>query len=120
MMKLPNDRSSVASLLIRLGLGSVLLYAGISSLVSPAEWLGYLPQFLTTRFTGNGLLYAFAVYELLLALWLLSGAYLRYAAGLAALTFAGIIFTNLAAFSTITFRDVPMVFAALALLVLAW
>jgi hypothetical protein len=85
--------------------------------MSPAEWAGYLPQFLTSHVTGNGLVYVFATYELLLALWLLSGRYLRLAAGLTAMTLTGIILTNLPAFQTITFRDVPMVFMALALLV---
>jgi len=119
-MKISMSKHTLAGWLLRVGLASVLLYAGFSSFMSPGEWAGYLPQFLTSRFTGNGLLYVFAGYELLLALWLLSGVYIRYAAGLAALTFLGIIGTNLAAFSTVTFRDVPMVFAALALLVMEW
>ncbi len=112
------SKNKIVSLLLRLGLASVLLYAGVSSFVSPIEWAGYLPQFLTRHFTGNGLIYLFAAGEMLLAFWLLSGVYLRYAAGLAALMFMSIIFTNLPTFQAITFRDVPMVFMALALLAL--
>lgn len=114
----PHNKNRTASLLLRVGLASVLLYAAVAALVSPVEWAGYLPQFLTSHYAGNGVLYGLAAYELILAVWLLSGRAIRYAAGLAALTFAGIIMTNLPAFSTITFRDVPLVFAALALLAL--
>lgn len=117
-MKTQPVHNKAASGLLRVGLASVLLYAAISSFVSPAEWAGYLPQFLASHLTGYGLLYFFAGCELLLGLWLLSGLYVRYAAAVAALLFAGIVLTNLPAFSTVTFRDVPMVFAALALVFL--
>jgi uncharacterized membrane protein YphA (DoxX/SURF4 family) len=109
-----NDRN-IVSLLLRIGLAAVLLYASVASFVTPSDWIGYLPHFLTGHFSGNLLLHFFSVYEMALAVWLLSGIYLRYAAALAALTFTGIILTNLSLF-TITFRDITMVFAALALI----
>lgn len=104
-----------ASLLLRIGLAAVLLYASVSSFRTPADWIGYLPHFLTSRVPGNLLLHFFSIYEVLLAVWLLSGLYIKYAAFLAALTFSGIILTNVGLLS-VTFRDITMVFASLALI----
>jgi uncharacterized membrane protein YphA (DoxX/SURF4 family) len=98
------NSNKLASLLLRLGLASVLLYASVASFMSPQDWVGYLPHFLTSHFSGHLLLHGFSVYEMALAVWLLSGVYLRYASILAALTFA------------VTFRDITMVFASLALI----
>lgn len=111
-----NGNNMLASLLLRLGLASVLLYASVASFMSPQDWIGYLPHFLTNHFSGHLLLLrGFSVYEIGLAVWLLTGVYLRYAAIVAALTFTGIIFTNLALLA-ITFRDITMVFASVALI----
>ena len=108
----PNDK--LVSLLLRLGLASVLLYAAISSFVTPSDWIGYLPHFMTARLSGTTLLHIFSAYELFLGLWLLSGKWRQLAALVSAATFAGIILTNLGVLA-ITFRDFTMVFAALAL-----
>jgi hypothetical protein len=69
---------------------------------------------LTDRISADVLLTGFSVYELLLAGWLLSGVYVRYAALLCAATLAGIVVTNFELFA-ITFRDIALIFAALAL-----
>ncbi|HEY4964194.1 MAG TPA: hypothetical protein VIH90_05855 [Candidatus Saccharimonadales bacterium] len=109
------NRNKLASLLLRIGLASVLLYASISAFKTPSDWIGFLPHILTSRFPGHILIGFFSVYEMLLAFWLLSGYYIKYAAILAALTFSGIILTNLKLLP-LTFRDITMVFAALALI----
>jgi hypothetical protein len=62
------------------------------------------------------LLKFFAVYELVLAAWLLSGVYVRYAGLLCAATLAGITLSNFSLFA-ISFRDIGLMFAALALAV---
>ena len=105
--------NKIASLLLRIGLAAVLIYAGISQFMTPSDWVGYLPHFLTNHVSSQLLLHIFSVYELIMAVWLLSGKYLKCSAALAAATFTGIILTNLAVL-TITFRDIAMVFAALA------
>ena len=110
-----NNKNEIASLLLRIGLASVLLYASISSLITPSDWIGYLPHFLTSRFSGHILLGFFSVYEISLAIWLLSGYFIKYAAALAALTFSGIVLSNLSLLP-LTFRDITMIFAALALI----
>jgi hypothetical protein len=107
--------NKLASLLIRIGLAAVLLYASVSSFKSPYNWIGYLPHTLTDHFSAHLLLHIFSVYEIILALWLLSGLYIKYVAVLAALSFSAIILSNFNLLS-ITFRDIAMVFASLALI----
>ena len=55
-----------------------------------------------------------SVYELVLALWLISGRFLRYSALLCAVTLAGIVLTNPSQLIT-TFRDIGLICMALAL-----
>ena len=111
--------SRMVSWLLRIGLASAFLYAGYASLVNPSDWIGYLPSFLTGVIAAATLLKIIAVYELILAVWLLSGMYVRYAAVLAALTLGSIFAVNLNQL-LITFRDVGLIFAAAALAVLEW
>lgn len=103
-------------LLLRIGLAIVFLYASISSIKNPLTWIGYLPTFLRNGSTASAttILHIFSVYEIVLALWLLSGKYVRYAALLCAATLVGIVFSNSSLFA-ITFRDIALAFAALAL-----
>ncbi|HEX6462202.1 MAG TPA: DoxX family membrane protein [Candidatus Saccharimonadales bacterium] len=102
------------SLLIRIGLAIIFTYAAVASFVSPREWIGFLPQPLTAIFPAEILLQIFSVVELLLAAWLLSGVYVRFAALFAAFMLAGIVVSNFQLFS-ISFRDIALIFAALAL-----
>jgi uncharacterized membrane protein YphA (DoxX/SURF4 family) len=108
--------SRFAPLLIRIGLAVVFIYAAVSSTLSPDEWVGYLPPVLTALFPADILLKVFSVYELILAVWLLSGVCVRYAGLLAALTLTGIVVSNFSLFA-ISFRDIGLIFAALALVV---
>ncbi len=107
----------VASLLLRAGLAAVFVYAAIASLRYPLEWEGYLPVFLGRQLSPLLLIRLVAVYELVVALWLVSGKYLRPAALLTAVTLAGIMLSNLTQMA-ITFRDIGLFFAALALVFL--
>lgn len=107
------SKSNVGSLLLRIGLAFTFIYAGISSLTEPNNWVGYLPAFVPDDQRLN-LLKAFSIYEILLAVWLLYGRYVKFAAATAAATLTGITLVNLSIF-TVTFRDVGLAFAALAL-----
>jgi uncharacterized membrane protein YphA (DoxX/SURF4 family) len=113
------SKDQVAVWLLRAGLATIFLYAAISSLANPNDWLGYLPQPARDMVDGYLLLKIFAVYELLLVLWLVIGKYVHLAALLAAATLAGIVLANLSLFAII-FRDIALIFAALGLAVLAW
>jgi len=108
------DNKQITPLLLRMGLATMFLYAAISSFLDPREWVGYLPSMLTSRIDAETILHFFSVYELILAAWLLSGVYVRYVALLCAATLAGIVVTNFSLFA-ISFRDIGLIFAALAL-----
>jgi hypothetical protein len=108
------ESKKLAPLLLRLGLATMFLYAAISSLVSPRDWVGYLPSLMTDHISGFTLLKFFSVYEFALAAWLLSGVYVRYAGLLCALTLGGIVLSN-PSLLQISFRDIGLMFAALAL-----
>jgi uncharacterized membrane protein YphA (DoxX/SURF4 family) len=107
---------NLTPLLLRVGLAVTFMYAAISSFVNPNDWVGFLPPLLTQHVDGATVLKFFSVYELALVAWLVSGIYVRWAALLCALTLAGIIVFNVHQFA-ITFRDLALVFAALALAV---
>jgi uncharacterized membrane protein YphA (DoxX/SURF4 family) len=107
-------KRDISALLLRMGLGFVFAYAAISSLLYPNDWIGYLPKFLTSIVDGDLLLKLMSVYELVLVIWLLSGWKTKYAAVLSALTLGGIALANLSLLP-ISFRDIGLVFGALAL-----
>ena len=66
------QREKFASFILRVGLAIVFLYAAVSSLLRPEDWIGYLPQFMREVASPHFLLGIFSVYEILLALWLSS------------------------------------------------
>lgn len=108
------DGPQLARWLLRIGLAFSFGYAGVMSVLDPLVWAGFLPHLLTALVPATALLTMFAVYELALALWLLSGRRVRIAALLAAATLAGIILSNASEF-IVTFRDVGLLTMALAL-----
>jgi hypothetical protein len=69
---------------------------------------------MTKLIVGTTLIKFFAVYELVLGLWVLSGKLLRCSALLCALTLVGIVATNPSQLIT-TFRDIGLACMALAL-----
>ncbi len=111
-------QTKLASLLLRIGLAAVLLYAGVAALLNPQEWIGFLPGFVSHILPAALALTLFSLFQIALAVWLLSGFKTRYAAFLTALTVVGITVANLSALIT-TFRDVAIIFAALALAILS-
>lgn len=106
--------SHVAPLFLRIGLAVVFMYAAISSFVSPEDWVGYVPDFMRQLLPGTVVLTIFSGVELVLVAWLLSGVYVRIAALVAAAMLAGIVVSNFSLLP-ISFRDIGLIFAALAL-----
>lgn len=113
-MSAKSKNMDAVGMLLRLGLAFVFIYAAASSLRQPLVWSAYLPNFLTRSVSAALLIKIFAVYELVIAAWLLIGKKTRYAALICALTLAGIVITNPSQFMT-TFRDVGLVCMAIAL-----
>lgn len=112
------DKKYLATFTLQLSLSFVFLYAGFSSFIRPNDWVGYLPVFLKTFFPALTILKIFSLYELFLAVWLLSGWKLTYSASLTTLTLIGVTLANLGIFD-VTFRDVSLAFASLSLVLLS-
>jgi hypothetical protein len=102
-------------LLLRIGLGITFLYASISALISPQDWIWYIPDLVTGVFPAGPLLFIHSIFELILGIWLLSSWKGFYAAFLSAVDLFIIVLANITIFSVV-FRDVGLLFAALALL----
>lgn len=112
------DDSQAAALVLRLGLAFIFAYAGAASFLNPMEWAGYLPSFASAVISVTVIIQFMALAEVALAIWLVSGKYLFYAAIASTVLLAGITATNLSLL-IITFRDVGLVAAALALVLLS-
>lgn len=108
------NRQNLVSFLLRLGIAAVFLYAAIASVLDPNSWVGFLPQWMGQFVSLHTLLILFSVYEVVLALWLLSGQAVFAVAVFSALTMIGVLTQNIGAFD-IVFRDVAILFSALAL-----
>ncbi|MDP2637220.1 MAG: hypothetical protein Q8P03_01255, partial [bacterium] len=106
------------ALLLRIGLAFVFFYAAISSFFEPLNWVGFFPQFLRSLIPQNMLLLGFSLFEAAMGLWLLSGRKVFLASFISALSFLGIVLFNLGSLD-ILFRDIGLLFAALALLFLS-
>lgn len=108
------NRERLVSFFLRVGLASVFIYAATASFMQPDTWASFLPQFIGNIVPLKTALFAFSVYELILAALLLADRYVFGAAILSALTMAGILITNTAGMDVL-FRDAAIMFMALAL-----
>ncbi len=113
------NKTTIGLILLRLSIASVFVYAAIASFITPENWIGYFPQFLQHAIPQQILLTGFSLYEILLAVWLLSGKKTFYAAILAACTLFGIIVANVVEID-ILFRDFAIILAAFSLAVFTY
>lgn len=106
--------------LLQFGLAFTLLYAGISALVHPYDWIGFVPMWITQfGITREFALRSHSVVEILLAVWLLSNKKINLAGLVTALDMAVILLANGFGRGTflITFRDAGLLFMAIYLAV---
>ena len=113
----PKQNSRLASLLIRIGLAIVFLYAAVDAFIEPAAWITYVPAFSNQFIDAKLALDLLSVFQIFLAAWLVIGKYLKISAVVAAAMLGGIMILNIPTL-LITFRDIGLVFAAIALLFL--
>lgn len=104
----------IVMMLLRLGVSSVYLYAGVSSIISPFDWVAFVPPYLNAIIPQMQLLLFLSVAQILLGVWLLTGLKTFYASVLSTLFIVGAIGFNLNALD-ITFRDFTIFFTSLAL-----
>lgn len=113
------DKNKLFFLLLRGGLAFVFVYAGVSSLINPINWIGYFPAFIKDIIPSSFLLPIFSVFEIVLAVWLMSGKKLFYSSLIASLSLVGIIIFNLNQMDVI-FRDVAILLTAVGLAVYSY
>lgn len=114
-----DSRIQTARLLLRLGLAFVFLYAAGEVYFNPEGFWRFIPDFVQDILPKGPFLTVFGLFEIGLAVWLLSGWRGHLSAGLAAIVMLMIIICNPDLFS-ILFRNVAIGCAALALAVLEW
>src|SRR5476651_978209 len=110
------ENSKLVTLLLRLSIASVFLYAAVAATLQPLNWIGFIPEIFYKIAPASTLLLGFSFYQLILALWILSGKKSFYSSLLAAITLLGIIVANWGDID-ILFRDFAIFFAAAALTV---
>ncbi len=100
-------------LVLRLGLGLVLIYAGIGMFANPENWAGYVPQWLGEIVAPETFLTVHGVFELILGVLIITGFFLPLASFLLFLDMGSIlIFYGV---DDVTFRDFGLLMSALAL-----
>ena len=107
-------KEKLASLFLRIGLAFVFFYAAVAALLDPFSWVGFFPGWLRALLPDELLLPAHSAAEIILALWLISGWRAFYSAVLASIAIGGIVIFNIGSVDII-FRDVAILFAAIAL-----
>lgn len=113
------DKDVLVSFILRSGLAVVFLYAGVAALSNPDAWVGFIPGFVRVIIPAPTFLLIHSCAEIVLALWLLSGKKALWAALIAVAAMLSIILFNITAIDVV-FRDVAIMFAAIALAVLSY
>jgi cytochrome c peroxidase len=121
-MGVPSVRGvDAAALILRVGLGAVLVIFGVEKLSDPGTWVVFVPTWIVERLGGGGialdrLLRFQGVFELTLGVQLIAGIATRVAAMAAALLLLAIC--GLLGFNPLAVRDGGLVAASVALLTL--
>ena len=108
------NNPKIVTLLLRLSIASVFLYAAVAATLQPYNWIGYMPMFPGKIVPVETLLHGFSLFQFILAIWILSGWKGLYSGLVAAVTLVAIIGVNWGDID-ILFRDFAIFFAALAL-----
>ena len=103
------------SLLLRIGVAFAFIYPPLAALSDPYSWIGYFPKFILDNAPNDLLLlHAFGLFEIALAIWILSGKKIFYPSIIAAGMLLGIVVFNWSQMDVL-FRDLSLVFMAGAL-----
>ena len=107
------SRIITPELTLRVGIGLTLFYAGINSLVSPQNWIGYVPAFIGGIIQPSIFLFGHGIFEIILAIMLMLGFFKKITSLAALLSFSAIIIFY--GVDDATFRDIGLTAAALTL-----
>ena len=104
----------IASLLLRIGLAFVFLYAAVYMNISPEKYIDYFPKFMRDLVPGYTLLHVFAAFEIILSFFLIIGKFNYITAVVSFITMFALTVVNLDRFPVL-FRNVSIILSALAL-----
>jgi hypothetical protein len=111
------DNNRLATVLLRIGLAFVLVYASVEIYIHPENFLKYIPKLILQSVPINHFLDSFGIIEVMLAVWLLSGWKGHYPSFLCVLMMVGIVAFNMEHFNVL-FRNVAIAFGGMALVFL--
>lgn len=111
-MKL-NDFKQYAPLVLRIGIGFVFIWFGLSGLTNTSMWVGLVPSWTNAIASPSTLVYIHSVIELVGGLLVCAGYWLRPAAAILFLSLAHTL--TLLDFGPIYVRDIGLALATLAI-----
>jgi len=113
-----DENRRLATLSLRLGLAFVFTYAAILGFSAPEGWASYFPGFIFEILPERIVVFGFAIFESILSIWFLFGWKNHWAALVGVVVLVATIIFNLD-LMVIVFRNIGLVFAALALFFLS-
>jgi hypothetical protein len=107
-----------AKIFLRVGLAFVFVWVGLKSWLEPDSWIGFVPLWLENALPISLALFLkiHAVFNLVLGFWLLSGRWLIVVAAIASFYILTVLVA--AGINDITFRDIGLLGASVALLII--
>jgi len=113
------SKNILISFLLRAGLAIAFFYAGISSFLAPTNWIGFVPNFIGAIISKEIFLMSFSGYQILLGIGLLFDYKTFMLSILSSVTLFLIVSGNIMSLELL-FRDVAILFMALALISLSY
>ena len=116
--KFLENKKDLVPFLLRIGLGIIFFWFGITKFTNVQDWLRYIPPWLQSLIpiSMNLFLYIQGAIETLIGLFLILGIFVRKSAFLAALILIVIIIT--VGFNDISLRDFGLLMIAISLMIL--
>lgn len=107
-------------LALRIGLAVVFMWFGIDKFIDPVHWLGWVPQSVQNILTGIGMsgqnfILLNGIFEVLVAVSLLSGYFIRIFATVALVFLVVVTLVHITGATEIIVRDVGLIGGMLAL-----
>jgi uncharacterized membrane protein YphA (DoxX/SURF4 family) len=109
------DKVWLSQFCLRLGLGIIFFYFGVDKFVHVYRWVGFIPTWMYLPISAELFMYIQGVIETAIGVLLLSGYFVRYAAGVSAVILLGIVATM--GFNDIMIRDLGLLLMAVSLCV---
>ncbi len=109
-------KKEYAPAIARYGVGIVFFIFGISQLINPENWLGYLPGYiLNIGISPANLIYANGVFDLVIGALLLLGLFVRVVALISSLHLIGIIISL--GYNDVAIRDFGLLIVLISIFI---